>query len=168
MALVQIHGGDFGRRRATVGRSLLGRNTLRIPQGLFRKPAVVRLNREVASLQIADASTVKSFAGAAGAGLVGGLVLGPVGLLAGGLAGGNRRSASFVCKLADGRRFVGTTDRRTFDRHFMQFLGQEVAPENPLNITDEIERLSRLHEAGKIDAAEFGAAKARLLAARAA
>jgi hypothetical protein len=45
------------------------------------------------------------------AGLV---VLGPLGMLAGLLLGGRRKSVTYVARFKDGRRFMGTTDAPTY------------------------------------------------------
>ena len=56
----------------------------------------------------------KSFLGSAGGALVGGALLGGVGLVAGALAGGNKKKIIFAAKFKDGRKFVGTTNSKTF------------------------------------------------------
>lgn len=53
------------------------------------------------------AENSKSFGGAAAAGVAGGLLLGPAGLLAGALVGGNKNLVSFTVEIDDGRRTVG-------------------------------------------------------------
>lgn len=63
---------------------------------------------EFASLEVVGQVSGKSFGGAAAAGIAGGLLLGPVGLLAGALAGGNQDAVTFELKLRDGRRVLGS------------------------------------------------------------
>lgn len=46
-------------------------------------------------ISVLDEESAKSFLGSAGLGLVGGILLGPVGLIAGALSGGNRKSVVF-------------------------------------------------------------------------
>ena len=59
---------------------------------------------EILSIDVASQESAKSFGGAAAAGLAGGLLLGPVGLLAGVMAGGNKSVVTFTMTLRDGRR----------------------------------------------------------------
>ena len=56
----------------------------------------------------------KKFAGALGAGLVGGAIFGGAGLLAGALAGGRKSKVAFAAKFKDGRKFLATVDGKNF------------------------------------------------------
>lgn len=48
---------------------------------------------------------------------MGALALGPAGLLAGLLLGGEKsKDVTFVAKFKDGRKFLGTTDNKTFTK----------------------------------------------------
>ncbi|MGI2002125.1 hypothetical protein [Shewanella frigidimarina] len=48
---------------------------------------------------------------------MGALALGPAGLLAGLLLGGGKsKDVTFVAKFKDGRKFLGTTDNKTFTK----------------------------------------------------
>lgn len=85
------------------------------------------LEREVVQLALADRSQSVSAARAAGAGLVGGLLLSGVGALAGLLHGGRRESLTIAAVLQDGRRFVATTDEATW---------REIAPLAALRAVD--------------------------------
>ncbi|MEZ5990059.1 MAG: hypothetical protein R3F30_13205 [Planctomycetota bacterium] len=68
----------------------------------------------VEEIEVATEENVKRLGGTMGWGLAGGLLLGPVGLLAGLLAGGKRKAGTFVCMFRDGRKFLGTTDSKTW------------------------------------------------------
>jgi len=46
--------------------------------------------------------------------VVGALALGPVGLLAGVILGGNKKEVTFVARLKDGRKFLATVDSKTY------------------------------------------------------
>jgi hypothetical protein len=52
----------------------------------------------------------------AGWGIVGAVLLGPVGLLAGLLAGGRGKDVTFVGVHKDGRKFFATTDSKTYTK----------------------------------------------------
>lgn len=123
MPLVRVHGGDFPGGYARVYRFLLAKPRALVPRGLLRSRARYVLATGQAAVQIADASSSKSFCGTAVAGFAGGFLLGVPGLLAGVLAGGNKRRVAFACRFADGKHFVGSCDRRTFETYFMPLVG---------------------------------------------
>ena len=62
----------------------------------------------------ATEENVKRLVGTIGWGAVGAALLGPVGLLAGLLAGGRGKSVTFVCKLKDGRRFLASAPSKVY------------------------------------------------------
>ncbi len=90
-------------------------NTHRIEWGFIFNRGDVTLNGNIALIEQITEENSKSFVGAAGWGLVGSIALGPVGLLAGVLSGGNSKEVTFACQLKDGRRFIARTDRTTFE-----------------------------------------------------
>ena len=61
--------------------------------------------------EIASEENVKKIAGTVGWGIAGGLVLGPVGLLAGLLMGGKKKEITFIAKFKDNRKMLATTER---------------------------------------------------------
>ena len=63
---------------------------------------------QIAELDVASEESVKRLGGTVGWGIAGGVLLGPVGLLAGLIAGGRGKDVTFVCKLKDGRKFMAT------------------------------------------------------------
>ncbi len=80
---------------------------------------------DLSTLQLAeiiDKEKLKSLAASAGwgiaAGVAAGLLTGGLGFLVGGVAGamakGNRTEVTFSCTLGDGRRFIATTDLKTW------------------------------------------------------
>ena len=69
---------------------------------------------ELEYLQLANEETVKKIGGTVGWGAAGGLIFGPVGLLAGLVLGGRKKEVTFVAKFKDGRRFIATTDSATW------------------------------------------------------
>lgn len=127
MPLIIIHGGDLGRRKGTLYRTLLKGPYLRVPQGPFRKLLKLRLRRDVASVQIVDSAQYKDLGGAVGASAVGALLFGDVGLVAGAILGGNKLEVSFVCRLHDGRQLVATAEHRVFNAYFMEYVALAAA-----------------------------------------
>lgn len=78
-------------------------------KGLFA--GVERVPYEsVAQLEQLDRS--KSLGSMVGRSVVGGLLLGPLGAIAGGATGG--KNVSFICTLDDGHHFAASTDLKTF------------------------------------------------------
>lgn len=66
------------------------------------------------TIESASEESVKKVGGAIGWGVVGGVIAGPVGMLAGAILGGNKKEVTFVAEIEDGRKFMGTTDNKTF------------------------------------------------------
>ena len=66
------------------------------------------------SIEKATEESVKRLGGSVGWGAAGAVLLGPVGLLAGLLAGGRGMDVTFVARFKDGRKLLGTTDSKTF------------------------------------------------------
>jgi hypothetical protein len=69
---------------------------------------------EVDTIEQADEKSCKSFLGSAVAGVLGMAALGPAGLLAGVLAGGNKQTKVFILKFKNGSSMLASTDSRTF------------------------------------------------------
>lgn len=112
MAKVRIHAGDFlinqvapvAAGAIVVRRPGIWGGRERLPFGLLD------------TVEAASEESVKRIGGTVGWGLAGGVLLGPVGLLAGLLAGGRGKDITFAARFQDGRRLLGTTDVKTFTR----------------------------------------------------
>lgn len=74
----------------------------------------IRLRGNVASVEMVTEENKKKFASAAGLGVLGAVALGPIGLLAGVLAGGNKKEICFACHLKDGKKFMAVADSKTY------------------------------------------------------
>lgn len=81
------------------------------PKGFFRETLSLDT---VESVEVASEEAVKRIGGTLGWGVAGAVLLGPVGLLAGLLAGGVGKDVTFVCKLKDGRKFLATAPSKMF------------------------------------------------------
>jgi hypothetical protein len=71
---------------------------------------------EFASVEAITEENKKKFIGAAGWGLVGAAALGPIGALAGILAGGNKKTVCAACVCKDGNKFLVEVDQKTFKK----------------------------------------------------
>lgn len=110
MASIKIHAGDFAKGSAQYSFA-----SITFPwesgDGFFGKS--VRTS-DFDEVELASEDSVRRIGGTIGWGAVGAAILGPVGLLAGLLAGGRGNDVTFVAKFKDGRKFIGTTDSKTF------------------------------------------------------
>lgn len=116
MATFKVIAGDF---RGT-GQVLFGRLYRPSAQGLsmpspgssFRTEHIA--TGQIDSLEVATDESLKKMTGWIGWGVVGGLAADPVGAIAGVSAGGNSRKITFICKLKDGRKFLGSCKPDTY------------------------------------------------------
>lgn len=112
MATIDIHAGDFAK-----GSAKLMFSTITFPwqagDGILGKTAQLS---DLSGVEKASEESVKRTGGTVGWGVVGATLLGPVGLLAGLLAGGKGTNVTFVATLKDGRKFLGTTDAKTYTK----------------------------------------------------
>jgi hypothetical protein len=108
----RVLAGDFPTATRIVATSIQA--SLVVPDGTFLG-ASVPLNRStVESVQLASEQNVKRFGGAAGAAAVGGVLLGPLGVVGGALLGGNKKEATIIIEMKDGRRLLATVDSKTW------------------------------------------------------
>ncbi len=111
MAKVKIHAGDFLEGDSSFS---FGSLFLRTEKESFSGECINLT--ELETVEIASEENVKKMGGTVGWGVVGALVLGPVGLLAGLLMGGRKKDVTFVAKFKDGRKLLATTDSKTFTK----------------------------------------------------
>lgn len=88
---------------ACTGGGLYMRPTLTVP---LPGGASGRVHIGCVRIEQLTSENSKSMGGAAVAGIAGGLLLGPAGLIAGALAGGNKQLVSFVVEFEDGQKAV--------------------------------------------------------------
>lgn len=109
---MKLHAGDFGEGTAHYFDSL---RSFSMPKGGFFKTDSISAT-EIKTVEKASEESVKRLGGTIGWGVAGGLVLGPVGILAGLLLGGKSNETTFVVKFKDGRKFLATTDSDTYKK----------------------------------------------------
>lgn len=80
---------------------------------------------QVESIEIATEDNSKKWGNAAGWGLAAGLATGGIGLVAGLLLGGNKKTVVFICQLKDGRKFMGRADRNHYQKMSSAFFDSE-------------------------------------------
>lgn len=109
LGMFEVHAGNF---KKGMKHQLTGKRLLMKSDGSFFKENI-KLN-QIQAVAVATEESVKRFGGTLGWGIAGGFLFGPVGLLAGLLAGGRGKNVTFVCQLKDGRRFLATADSSIF------------------------------------------------------
>jgi len=113
MAKIEVHAGDF--RGNGMFMSVLGSGAFTLMSEAHPAGEGIPLT-EVATVEMASEESVKKLGGTVGWGLAGAALLGPVGLLAGLLKGGNKKQVTFVCVFKDGRKMLATTDSKTYTK----------------------------------------------------
>jgi len=80
------------------------------------KGETYNFNTDVKNVELIDEDNVKKLAGTAGWGLAGAALLGPLGAIGGILIGGNKKEIAFVCHLNNGKKFMATTDGKSWKK----------------------------------------------------
>ena len=111
MAMIKIHAGDFLKGDSQYS---FGSLVLKTKEHSFLGEAIPVTKLE--TVEVATEESVKRIGGTIGWGVAGAVILGPVGLLAGLLLGGKKKEITFVGKFRDGRKFLATTDSKTFTK----------------------------------------------------
>jgi hypothetical protein len=109
MAKIKIHAGDFLKGE---GQFFLGAFSLKTTEHPFLGEGIAGNQLEL--VEIASEESIKKLGGTIGWGLAGGILLGPVGLLAGLLLGGRKKEVAFIAKFKDGRKLLASTDSKTY------------------------------------------------------
>jgi len=109
LGIFTVHAGDF--RKGKDHQFLRGKLIMKRPKGFFRETIAID---QVEIVEVASEEAVKRIGGTIGWSVAGAVLLGPVGLLAGLLAGGVGKDVTFVCKLKDGRKFLATASSKIF------------------------------------------------------
>lgn len=156
--------------------SMLGVYQLYHSTGLFSTEDYNMLENLVNITQITEENKA-SFIGKAGWGLAGGLVLGPVGLLAGLLAGGNKKTVCCAFEMLPHYRFVAEVEAKAYVTlseiaHSNRQAGKSfpnselespaaAAPKE--DVQTRLQKLTALKEQGLITDEEYNAQRQRIL-----
>jgi hypothetical protein len=111
MAKINVLAGDVQGGSWAIDRGFLG-GSLRMRKSLGMETVVLKGNLEKVEIQTEE--NVKKLGGTAGWGLAGMVALGPLGAVGGMLIGGRGKEILFSALLKDGRKFLATTDAKTF------------------------------------------------------
>ncbi|MBA4390410.1 MAG: hypothetical protein C0399_05685 [Syntrophus sp. (in: bacteria)] len=90
------------------------RGDFRMTRGAFGIGDEIHFKKDIQNVEVLTEENKKKFVGTAIAGAAGALLLGPLGLVAGVLAGGKSKQVSFICFLKNGKKFMATTDNKTY------------------------------------------------------
>ena len=104
---IEVLGGDFS-GIAAIGHGTLwtGPRSDKFEEIGFSNPQTVYSRRQLKRMKQLDAESAKSFVGTALASGVGAFLLGPVGLIAGGLAGGRTTREVYGLEFSDGKKAI--------------------------------------------------------------
>lgn len=108
-SIIKIHAGDF--KANDVGTYSWGKLRLPVKGKFFSEKLDAK---SISHIEIATEENVKKWGAAAGWGIAGAALLGPVGLLAGLLFGGKSKDITFVARFDDERQMLATTDPATY------------------------------------------------------
>ncbi|ENZ8441970.1 DUF456 domain-containing protein [Klebsiella michiganensis] len=109
MANIKVHYANFPYQEITTGFGVISIKT----SALQIKGEVITGDK-LLSLEICTENNVKRIGGALGWGVVGGMLAGPAGIIAGAFLGGNKKDVTFIAEMKDGRKFMGTTDSKAY------------------------------------------------------
>lgn len=117
MATIKVHAGDIDKGAwqfsGMFGTSIMTRAST---SEHMWKGETYNFATDIELVEMLDEEKVKKLAGTAGWGLVGAALLGPLGAIGGILLGGNKKEVVFACYFKDGRKFMATTDSKTFTK----------------------------------------------------
>lgn len=117
MATLKVHAGDFQKTGADY---FFGQLSFLEEGKLWSK---VRYGpQDIAELEVASEESVKRVGGTVGWGVAGAVILGPVGLLAGLLAGGMGKDVTFVIKFNDGKMALCTLGSKDYTSLYGKYL----------------------------------------------
>lgn len=105
----EVHAGDF--KKGKDHQFVRGKFYMKTEGQFLRETIDVS---RIEELEIVSEENAKKLAGTIGWGFTGATLLGPVGLLAGLIAGGKGKYVTFVCKFADGRKFMASAPAKVY------------------------------------------------------
>lgn len=113
MSKIKVIAGDLDAGTYDVPHDLLGKEVIMRKQFSFTK---LDLAKEIDRIEVQTEESVKKLSGTAGWGLAGLALFGPLGAIGGMLIGGRDKQVCFAAYLKDGRKFLATTDGKTYQK----------------------------------------------------
>lgn len=107
----KVHAGDFG---SNANAQFAGKTFMMPNPGGWKK--VDYQSEDVDTLEQATEESVKRIGGTVGWGMAGAALLGPVGLLAGLLAGGRGKEVTFIVQFKDGKKALCTAKSKDYTK----------------------------------------------------
>lgn len=167
MATIKVLAGDF----VEGSNGSFGWDSFELRTKVFDFNRETIPSKNIETIDIASEENVKRIGGTVGWGITGGVLLGPLGLLAGLLMGGKGKDVVFVTKFKDGRKLLASCDSKTYTKiQASVFSGsrkENVSPFEPIaktsiqytsSTSDSIEKLIQLgnmFNSGLITESEF-------------
>jgi len=108
----KIQAGDFD----TVRKGIFVAKSFTMPQKDKFTATDSYMASDVQSVEVASEEAVKRLGGAAGWGLTGAVLLGPLGLLAGLIVGGKGKDVTFIVKFNDGKKALCTANNKIYTK----------------------------------------------------
>ena len=112
MSKIKVIAGDIETGVWVVPHDIFGRQLMRKELSSTK----INLKQELERIELQTEESVKKLAGTAGWGLTGLALFGPLGAIGGMLIGGRGKKVCFAAYLKDGRKFLATTDGKTFQK----------------------------------------------------
>ena len=111
MAKVKVHAANFPYLEIT-----MNSGAFFICTKLLQISGECVLASKILSIETASEDSVKKVGGSLGWGVVGAALIGPVGAIAGIILGGNKKDVTFVVEFEDGRKLMGTSDSKSYQK----------------------------------------------------
>ncbi len=115
MSKIKVYAGDL--KECTWKFSFRSLKMSRIQKGfLWNRTISISFKKDIEDIEQLTEEKVKKISGTLGWGVAGGVLLGPLGAIGGMFVGGNKKEVAFACYLKDGRKFMATTDGKTWQK----------------------------------------------------
>lgn len=141
MAKIKVHYANFPYQEISTG---FGAITIKTSS--FQMVGEVITGEKILSLEICTEKNVKKVGGALGWSIVGGALIGPAGLIAGAILGGNKNEVTFVIELKDERKLMGTVGHS----QYTDLMAAKIKFDDILNVPSryesEVDELPASHE----------------------
>lgn len=108
MSTIKVHAGDF----EASDEATFHKDAFQLTESAQHQPEIVDAD-QIESIEIATEDNVRKWSSTLGLGAAGGVLFGPLGVLAG-LAAPKEKQVTFIAHLKDGRKLLATADSETY------------------------------------------------------